>query len=146
MRGTNLVTHDEGFERSRTLAKEAVASKGSTKQAERKTIRKLKKIQTAFRKSERKVSKLRVRLERAESKLAVRVQRLSELELQLQPAEESEPVESPHGIPVGVTADGQTATSREGSDDPVIAYTPLAGSNGTPKQLSARGKKGGRNR
>jgi hypothetical protein len=78
--------------------------------------------------------------------LAARVLRLSELESQLQPAEESEPVESPHGIPVGVTADGQTATPGEGSDDPVIAYTPLAGSNGTTKQLPARGKKGSRNK
>jgi hypothetical protein len=128
------------------LVKEAVESRGATKQAERKTIRKLEKLQSAFRKSERKVGKLRVRLERAELKLAARVQRLSALESRLQPAGEPEPIESSHGIPVGVTADGQPAAPDEGGDDPVIAYSPLAGVNGATKQPPARGKKGVRNK
>jgi hypothetical protein len=128
------------------LAKEAVAGKGNAKQAERKNVQKLEKMQSAFRKSERKVSKLRVRLERAESKLAARVQRLSELESQLQPAAESKPVESAHGISDSMAADGQSTTPGEGSGDPVVAYTPLAGTNGTASHSPTREKKGARNK
>jgi hypothetical protein len=128
------------------LAKEAVAGKGNTKQAERKTVRKLEKMQSAFHRSERKVSKLRVQLERAESKLAARVQRISELESQLQPSGKAKPVESAHGIPDSMAADGQPITGDEGSDDPVVAYTPLAGTNGTARHAPARDKKGARNK
>lgn len=125
------------------MAKEAVAGKGSSTQATRKTMRKLEKVQSAFRKSERRVGKLRTQLERAEAKLATRVQKLSNLELRLQSADgatDAHAQETPNGVGAGT----QTITTEEGSDGPVMAYTPLAGQNGASRQPEARGKKVGR--
>ncbi len=121
------------------MAKEAGAGAVKTKQAARKTMRKLEKVQSAFRKSERRVGKLRVQLERAEAKLAARVQKLSELESRLQSPGEEGQDDPNHGA-----AGGQISAPEDGRGDPVVAYTPLAGVNGAAAHPAPRGKKGAR--
>jgi hypothetical protein len=126
------------------VAKEAAAGQGSAKRATRKTMRKLEKVQSAFHRSERRVGKLRIQLERAEVKLAERVQKMNALELQLHPAGEPAQEEHAQDTPNGALAGGQISAPMDGGDGPVVAYKPLAGSNGAGRQVSSRGKKAAR--
>jgi hypothetical protein len=126
------------------VAKEAVGTKGSPKRAERKVVRKLEKMQIAFRKSERRVGKLRVRLERAESKLAARVQTLNALESRLRPVETVEHGEEGQLSGNGLAPGNGLVAPHDDDDDPVVAYTPLAGHDGATTQPVTRGKKGAR--